>query len=92
MAYSHDKLIHQDTGEVNWRAVKFYALDRAQRTFERPNPPRASIRDEINSLKQMANVMRRRWREAHGLPDDTVYVTTVVPLWGNAGDSFGGRR
>lgn len=92
MNYSHDKLINQDTGEINWRAVKLFALARAQLTFARRDPPRASVRDEINSLKQMANVMRRRWREANGLPDDTVYVSVVVLSWGNAGDSFGGRR
>lgn len=86
---TYDQLINQQTGEFDWSAIKKFAFARAQVSYRGPKPTAHYIRSEISSLKQYAGVQRRRWREAHGLPDDTVYVTTVVPLWGNAGDSFG---
>lgn len=89
MDYSHDKLIHQATGEFDWSAIKQFALARAQRSAGKPNPARAYLRDELQSLKGMATVMRRRWREAHGLPDDAVPVLVNVAAWGASGDSFG---
>lgn len=92
MEYSHDKLINQATGEFDWRAIKMFALDRAIKNAGRPNPSLNYIRDELSSLKGMATVFRRRWREAHGLPDDTVYVQMDVAAWGASGDSFGGAR
>lgn len=92
MEYSHDKLINQATGEFDWRAIKRFALDRAVRSSGRPNPSRYYLRDELSSLKGMATVIRRRWREAHGLPDDAVYVQMDVAAWGASGDSFGAGR
>lgn len=88
MDYSHDALIHQDTGEIDWSAVKQFALSRAKKNFGGPKPPPAWLRDELQSLKGMATVIRRRWREAHGMADDVVPVMMNVPTWGCGGDSF----
>lgn len=87
MDYSHEALINQETGEFDWFAIKLFALSRAKKNFGGPKPPPSYIRNELQSLKGMATVMRRRWREAHDLPDDVFYVN--VPTWGATGDSFG---
>lgn len=69
------ELIHQEDGSLDWTAIKRHALTRAQRQFGGQNPPSTYIRPELRALKDGAMIMRKRWREAHGLPDDTVYVT-----------------
>lgn len=75
MAYSHDLLIHPETGEFDWTFIKRQALARAQRNYGGAAPPTSYVRDEIRMLQDVARIMRKRWRDAHGLPDDTVYVS-----------------
>lgn len=75
MAYSHEMLILQDTGEFDWAFIKRHALLRAQAAYGDCAPPVSWVRDEIRNLQGTAHIMRKRWREAHGLPDDTKYVT-----------------
>ena len=89
MAYSHELLISAETGEFDWTYIKRQAVVRAQREFGGCAPPVSYVRNEIRNLKGTAEIMRRRWRSAHGLPDDTVYEMVNVQTWGNSGDSFG---
>jgi hypothetical protein len=88
MAYSHDLLIHPDSGEFDWTYIKQQALTRAQRTFGGENVPPSAIRSELLNLQNTAAVMRLRWRAVRELPDDTEYQMANVPVWGAAGDSF----
>jgi class 3 adenylate cyclase len=89
MAYTHDMLIDQETGQIDWMVLKQRALSQARRHYVGRNPPTYEVRNELDSLKQIARIMRRRWRESHGLPDDTVYVQMDVAAWGASGDGFG---
>lgn len=73
-AYSHEMLIDQTTGELDWTFIKRHAVVRAEREYGSSNPPLSYVRDEIRYLKDIAGIMRKRWREAKGLPDDEVYV------------------
>lgn len=87
----HDLLIHQDTGEFDWTFIKRQALARAQGRWGSGAPPVSYVRNEMRDLQSTAQIMRKRWRAAHGLPDDIVYVSVPVPVWGTSGDSFGAR-
>jgi len=78
MAYSHDLLINQDTGELDWSFIKRHAVVRAEREFGGCAPPVSYVRDEIRTLQDRAAIMRKRWRDAHGLPDDTIYTTVTA--------------
>lgn len=78
MAYSHDLLISQETGEFDWTYIKRQALIRAQREYGDCAPPVRAVRNEILNLKDYAAIMRKRWREAHGLPDDIQYVEVAA--------------
>lgn len=89
MAYSHEQLIHADSGEFDWPFIHRHAQVRADREFGGPDAPPSYVRDELRYLQDIAAIMRKRWRKAHGLADDTVYVTVNVPTWGASGDSFG---
>lgn len=75
MAYTANDLINQETGEIDWTAVKAVARSRAVREYGGFNPPPSWVRPELTWAKDRARIMRRRWRELHGLPDDTQYVT-----------------
>jgi hypothetical protein len=89
MTYSHEQLILADTGEFDWTFIKRHAVVRAQREFGGCAPPVVYVRNEIRYLQDIAAIMRKRWRDAHGLPDDTEYVAMNVPTWGASGDGFG---
>jgi hypothetical protein len=69
-----DLLINQDTGEIDWASLRLIAKKRADRDYVGDAPP-SWVRSEIENLKTLAYFVRRDWREARGLPDDTVYVT-----------------
>jgi hypothetical protein len=75
MAYSHDMLIDQATGELDWTFIKRHAVVRAERAYGSDGAPVSYVRDEIRYLKDIAGIMRKRWRDARYLPDDTKYVT-----------------
>lgn len=75
MAYSHEQLIDQLTGEFDWTFIKRTALARAQARYGAPDCPVSYVRDQIRVLQDTAAIMRRRWRAANGLADDTKYVT-----------------
>lgn len=75
MAYSHEQLISPETGELNWTFIKRQALLRAQARFGGCAPPVSYVRNEIRDLQGTAAIMRKRWRAAHGLADDTKYVS-----------------
>ena len=78
MAYSHDLLIHSETGEFDWTFIKRHALVRAQREYGGAVPPVSYVRNEIRYLKDIAHIMRKRWRDANGLPDDTIYISIAA--------------
>jgi hypothetical protein len=78
MSYSHEKLICADTGEFDWTFIKRQALLRAQASYGNCAPPVSYVRSEIRNLQGTAAIMRKRWRDAHGLVDDTVYVTIAA--------------
>lgn len=88
---NNDLLIDQTTGELDFSYIKRMALARAQANHRSAAPPVSWVRDELRTLKERAAIIRKRWRDAHGLPDDTAYEMMNVPAWGNSGDSFGGR-
>lgn len=75
MAYSHEQLISPETGEFDWTFIKRQALLRAQARWGDCAPPVSYVRNEIRDLQGTAAIMRKRWREANGLGDDTIYVT-----------------
>lgn len=87
----HDLLINQDTGEFDWTFIKRQALLRAQGRWGGSAPPARYVRNELRDLKDIARIIRKRWRADHGLPDDTIYVSMPIPAWGASGDSFGAR-
>ena len=64
-------LIDQETGEFDWTYIKRQAVVRAQGNYGSSEPPVSWVRDEIRALQDWAGIMRRRWRQANGLPDDT---------------------
>ncbi len=74
MAYTHEVLIDQSTGEYDWTAIKRWSLIRADREYGGPGAPISWVRDAIRWHKGYAEIMRKRWREEHGLVDDTKYV------------------
>lgn len=92
MAYSHDLLIHPETGEFDWTYIKRQALVRARGRWGSGTPPASYVRNDLRDLKDTAAIIRKRWREAHGLPDDTVYVSVAIPTWGASGESFARAR
>lgn len=81
--YTHEQLIDQSTGEFDWTYIKRHALLRAQGEYGNCAPPVSWVRDQIRLLKGRAEIMRRRWRKANGMPDDTVYVPAfqVIEPW-----------
>lgn len=85
MAYSHEMLINQETGELDWTFIKRHALVRADREYGGPGAPVSYVRSEIRNLQGTAAIMRKRWREAHGLADDTKYCS-IAP-YGRQRDS-----
>ena len=82
--YTHEALIDQTTGEYDWTAIKRWSLVRADREYGGPGAPMSYVRDAIRWHKGYAEIMRRRWRAAHGMPDDTVYH--VVAAYGKQQD------
>jgi len=74
MAVDYSKLITED-GNVDVRYMREIAVLRATGPYGAS--PRA-IRSEFLNLKQIVHAERLRWRQAHGLPDDTVYVTVTA--------------
>jgi len=66
-------LINQDTGEIDMVSLRLIAKQRADRDYGSDAPP-SWVHSEINNLRILAYFVRRDWRKARGLPDDTVYV------------------
>jgi hypothetical protein len=87
-----NELIDQETGEIDRVKLGEAAALRAASEYGSPNFPPSYLRDSLAWCRDRATIMRAQWRRAHGLPDDTVYVTMNVPEWGASGDSFGGAR
>lgn len=69
------KLIDQTTGEFDWSFIKQRAVLRADHEFGGQGAPTSAVRDAIRYYKDLAQAMRTEWRKAHGLPDDTEYLT-----------------
>lgn len=78
MAYSHDKLIDQETGEIDRLYIMEHAKLRAAREWGGPNFPPVYLRNQLLDLHALAAIMRKRWRDARGLPDDTQYATVTA--------------
>lgn len=70
MAYSHEKLIDQETGQIDWAALKEFSRLRACREFGGSNPPPSYLRDAIRWHRSNAESMQLRWRMKRGLPDN----------------------
>jgi hypothetical protein len=83
-----DKLIDQETGEIDWMYLKRRALLRADREFGGPGAPNSYVRDAIAYFKDAAEYDRKEWRKAHGVADDTQYVLMTPAFGGASGDSF----
>jgi hypothetical protein len=84
-----DHLIDPDTGEIDSLVLIEAADLRAQREWGGPVPPPAFTRAAITFVHDRASDLRREWRRARGLPDDSTTTMTVLPDWGSAGDSYG---
>jgi hypothetical protein len=84
-----DRLIDQETGEVDSLALIEAADLRAQREWGGPLPPPAFIRDAVSFVHDRARDLRLEWRRRHGLPDDSPVTMSVLPDWGHAGDNYG---
>jgi hypothetical protein len=82
MAFDNDALINQETGELDWTYIKRQALIRAQREYGDCAPPVRWVRNEITTLKDRAMGVRKYWRYAHGLPDDTAYSGVTITPYG----------
>jgi hypothetical protein len=81
-------LIDPETGEVDSLTLLLAADLRAQREWGGPNPPPAYIRNAVSFVHDRAQDLRREWRRARGLPDDTQFTMTEMPAWGASGDSY----
>ena len=68
--YSHDLLINQETGAIDWSYLKEHALLRAQREFGGSNPPPSWLRDALRALRTNADMMAAQWRMDRGLADN----------------------
>ena len=69
-----DKLINQDTGEIDMVSLSEIAKHRADWEWGGEAPAKL-VWSNAENLKTLAFFMRRDWRAARGLADDTVYVT-----------------
>ena len=69
-----DKLINQDTGEIDMVSLSEIAKHRADWEWGGEAPAKL-VWSNAENLKTLAYFMRRDWRAARGLDDDTVYVT-----------------
>jgi len=87
-AFSNDLLIDQQTGELDLDYILQQASARARADRDGNDPPLQWIRSHYLELCDRGAILRRRWRAAHGLPDDTKYVTVQMPAWGASGDVF----
>lgn len=83
-----NRLIDQETGEIDGLACIEAADLRAQREWGGPQPPPAFIRDAVSFVHQRAADLRREWRRARRLADDTATTMTAMPSWGASGDSY----
>jgi hypothetical protein len=84
-----DRLIDQETGEIDGLVLIEVADLIAQRDWGGPLPPPAYIRQAVSDAHDRARDLRRAWRRARGLPDDTPVTMTELPAWGASGDSYG---
>lgn len=71
-------LVDSETGELDLIAIRDRADVLASRDFGAPNYPPSYYRGHELNVTDLARVMRKRWRAAHGLPDDTVYVMVTA--------------
>ena len=69
-----DRLINQDTGEIDMVSLCQMAKYRADWEWG-GDAPLSLVKSNVENLKTLAYFMRRDWRAARGFPDDTVYVT-----------------
>ncbi|HWW46277.1 MAG TPA: hypothetical protein VNZ94_00360 [Xanthobacteraceae bacterium] len=75
MRCSPNDLLNQETGQIDWTAVKAVGLARAVRDYGAMNPPTSWVRDGLRWARDRAFIMQCQWRERHGLPDLTIHVT-----------------
>jgi len=78
MAYSHERLIDAETGELDHHYIMEQAKVRAARDYGSPEFPPNYLRSHLLDLQDTARIMRKRWRDKNGLPDDTKYVTVAA--------------
>lgn len=78
MTYSHDQTIDQETGEFDHHYIMEQATLRAAAAYGSPEFPPSFLRSELLNLHDVARIMRKRWREDRGLPDDTNYVPVAA--------------
>ena len=69
-----DKLINQDTGEIDMVSLSEIAKHRADWEWG-GDAPLSLVKSNAENLKTLAYFMRRDWRATRGLADDTAYVT-----------------
>jgi hypothetical protein len=83
-----DRLIDQETGEIDRLACVEAADLRAQREWGGDNPPPAYIREAASFVNDRAKGLRTAWRRSRGLSDDSPVTLTELPSWGASGDSY----
>lgn len=81
--------IDRETGEIDSLALIEAADLRAKREWGGPQPPPSYIREAVSFVHERAHDLRREWRRARGLPDDTQFTMTEMPAWGASGDGYG---
>ena len=87
-----DRLINQETGEIDHIAVIAIANIRAAAEWGGKDFPPAFYRSALQWCEDRASSMRTAWRRDHGLSDDTICQPANIPSWGDSGDSFGAAR
>lgn len=89
-AFDPQNLIDQTNGNILVSA----AWDRAQalgrRDWGGDEAPPSIVRGHYLNVMVLAGALRKGWRDARGLPDDTEYHLSQMPTWGASGDSFTG--
>ena len=76
--FSNDGLVTQ-AGEIDARFLERAATARAQSRYG-ADVTHLDIARYADELQGVAQILRQRWRAAHGLPDDQSY-TMITPYW-----------
>jgi hypothetical protein len=71
------RLINQETGKINLAYINERAYIRAVNELGPSISPK-DLRNAASYYRDLAQIERKQWRLARGLPDDTVYITVAA--------------